>query len=79
MADPSPAQLRLSPRNGNAGARKQQAAPRSRDKAHYRSLPAEQWRAHFRETSPAARETFTSTIGQDGAIVPCGSRAVLLQ
>ena len=56
-----------------------QSAEFARDHAHYRSLPAEQWRAHFRATSPAARETFASTIGQDGVIVSCGSRAVLLK
>lgn len=44
-----------------------------------RSLPAEQRRAHFREPSPAARETIIITIGQDGVIVSCGSRAVLLK
>jgi hypothetical protein len=35
--------------------------------------------AHFRNASPAARETFVITIGQDGQIVSYGSRAVLLK
>jgi hypothetical protein len=35
--------------------------------------------AHFRNASPAAREAFAITVGQDGEIVSYDSRAVLLK